>query len=211
MHPSVDTVPPPADFEPMRIGEHVALDFLNSVLAPAAETLDFLHDGATLGRWLTDSGVVPEAVAAAARGLTTRQLDRLAAEARALREWFRPVVVRWTVGGARALRAADLDHLNALMATSPITRVLVRTPAGVELQAHRSLTDPHALTAELAAACADLLTNQSHGNVRKCENPTCTMLFADNKRGPRRRWCSMAVCGNRMKVAAHRARQRDPG
>lgn len=210
MHPSVDAIPPPADFEPMRIGEHAALDFLNSVLAPADQTLDFFHDGVTFARWLTDSGVVPVAVAAAARSLTPRQLDRLAAEARVLREWFRPVVVRWTLGGDRALRAADLDHLNVLMAKSPLTRVLVRGSAGVELLAHRSLTDTHALTAELAAACADLLTHQSHGNVRKCENPNCSMLFADNKRGPRRRWCSMAVCGNRMKVAAHRARQREP-
>ena len=97
------------------------------------------------------------------------------------------------------------------MARSPVTQVLVRGPAGIESRIQRSLTEPHALMAELAAACADLLTHQSHDKVRKCENPNCTMLFADNKRGPRRRWCSMAVCGNRMKVAAHRARRRGSG
>jgi predicted RNA-binding Zn ribbon-like protein len=211
MHPTVATIHPPPDFEPMHIGEHAALDFLNSVLAPSGELLDFLHDGATMARWLTGSGVVPDAVATAAQGFTPRQLDRLAAEARELREWFRALVLRWSAGGARTLRAADLDHLNALMARSPTTRVLVRGPAGFELHAHQSLADPHALTAELAAACADLLTHQSHDKVHKCENPNCTMLFADNKRGPKRRWCSMAVCGNRMKVAAHRARQRELG
>jgi len=211
MHPTVATIPPPADFEPLRIGEHAALDFLNSVLAPSGELLDFLHDGATMAHWLTGSGVVPDAVATAAHGLTPRQLDRLAAEARELREWFRALVLRWNVDGDRALRAADLDRLNALMARSPTTWVLLRGPAGLELHARQSLTDPHALTAELAAACADLLTHQSHDKVHKCENPNCTMLFADNKRGPKRRWCSMAVCGNRMKVAAHRARQRELG
>ena len=152
---------------------------------------------------------MPDAVATTAQGFTPRQLDRLAAEARELRDWFRSVVLRWSVGGDRAVRAAELNHLNALMARSPITRVLVRGPAGIELHAQQSLTDPHALTAELAATCADLLTHQSHDKVRKCENPICTMLFVDNKRGPTRRWCSMAVCGNRMKVAAHRARQRE--
>lgn len=191
----------------MRIGEHVALDFLNSVVAPAGEVLDFFHDGSTLLRWLTDSAVVPDAVAAAARSYTPRQLDRLAAAARALRGWFRALVLRWAASGDRAVRAADLAHLNGLMARSPVTRQLVRRRAGIELHARQVFAEPHAVMAELAAACADLLTQQRHEHVRKCENPSCTVLFADTKRGPRRRWCSMAVCGNRMKVAAHRARQ----
>jgi predicted RNA-binding Zn ribbon-like protein len=36
----------------------------------------------------------------------------------------------------------------------------------------------------------------------------CRMLFLDRSRGRRRRWCSMAECGNRAKVAAHRERAR---
>ena len=92
-------MPPPADFEPVRIGEHAALDFLNSVLAPAGETLDFLHDGASLVRWLANSGVLPGTAAAAAEAHTPRQLDQLAAQARELREWFRALVQRWAAGG----------------------------------------------------------------------------------------------------------------
>ena len=211
MRPTAVTTAPPEDFAPLRVGEHVALDFLNSVVAPAAEVLDFLHDGATLLRWLSDSAVVPAAVAAAARGYTPRQLDRLAAEARELREWFRALVLRWVASGERAVRAADLEHLNALMVRSPVTRQLVRRRAGIELHAQQVFAEPHAVMAALAAACAELLTQQRHEHVRKCENPSCTVLFADTKRGPKRRWCSMAVCGNRMKVAAHRARQRELG
>ena len=199
---------PPFDFEPLRLGGHAALDFLNSVLAPAGETLDFLHDGATLVRWLSGSGVVPDTAAAAAMALTPQQLDRLAAEARALREWFRTLLQRWQAKGDRALREADIERLNALMSLGPLTQVIVRGPTGVELHHQRALTGPGTLTAELAAVCADLLVCQPHNKVCKCENPACPLLFADDKRGPRRRWCSMAVCGNRMKVAAHRARQR---
>lgn len=36
--------------------------------------------------------------------------------------------------------------------------------------------------------------------------PACTLLFADHTRGHRRRWCSMAQCGNRAKQVAHRHR-----
>lgn len=202
-----ETAAPPPGFEPVRIGEHAALDFLNSVLAPAGEVLDFLHDGATLGRWLSSAGVVPDTAAAATKALSPRQLDRLAAEARGLREWFRALLLRWYAEGERAVRKADIDRLNALMSASPLTQVVVRGPAGIELRAQRALGAPRALMAELAAICAGLLADLRHDRVRKCENPACTLVFADNKRGPRRRWCSMAVCGNRMKVAAHRARQ----
>ena len=207
MQPTVETAAPPIGFAPLRIGEHAALDFLNSVLAPSGDMLDFLRDGASLTRWLSYSGVVPDTVAAATKSRPLRQLDRLAAEARELREWFRALVLRWYVDGERAVRKADLDRLNALMSISPLTQVVLRGPAGLELRARRALTEPRALMAELAAICADLLAHQPHDKVRKCENSACTLVFADNKRGPRRRWCSMAVCGNRMKVAAHRARQ----
>nr|WP_263858563.1 CGNR zinc finger domain-containing protein [Coralloluteibacterium stylophorae] len=46
-------------------------------------------------------------------------------------------------------------------------------------------------------------------HVRACEAHDCTLLFQDTTRSHRRRWCSMAACGNRMKAAAFRARSRD--
>lgn len=45
-------------------------------------------------------------------------------------------------------------------------------------------------------------------NLRMCEADTCGMLYLDTSRGHRRRWCSMARCGNAAKAAAHRARTR---
>jgi len=59
-------------------------------------------------------------------------------------------------------------------------------------------------TAVLAVAgtAADLLTSRLAGSVRACPGADCGWLFAD-PRG-RRRWCSMAVCGNRAKARKHR-------
>ncbi|HEY4572072.1 MAG TPA: CGNR zinc finger domain-containing protein, partial [Kribbella sp.] len=56
----------------------------------------------------------------------------------------------------------------------------------------------------VALLAADLLTGSSREHVRTC--PSCGWLFLD-PRG-RRRWCSMATCGNRAKVRAHAARTR---
>ena len=44
--------------------------------------------------------------------------------------------------------------------------------------------------------------------VKKCENPVCVLFFYDTSKNHSRRWCSMSVCGNRMKVAAHYQRLR---
>ncbi|MES6429106.1 CGNR zinc finger domain-containing protein [Cutibacterium acnes] len=47
--------------------------------------------------------------------------------------------------------------------------------------------------------------------MKACEGPACTLMFADHTRARARRWCSMAVCGNRAKQAAHRSRIKDRG
>lgn len=198
----------PGQDQPLRIGDHPALDFLNSVFTPLDEPVDLLRDGPALANWLATSGAVRPGVAADAAAWTPQQLQRAASEARALRDWFRELVFRWSVGGARSVRATDLEQINALLAKGRLQQTLVRAADGLALHTERAIDAPSALLGELAAACADLLATHRAEQVRKCENPTCTLWFADTKRGPRRRWCSMAVCGNRMKVAAHRARQR---
>ncbi len=39
-----------------------------------------------------------------------------------------------------------------------------------------------------------------------CGNETCRFLFLDRSRNHSRRWCEMAVCGNRVKLRRHRQR-----
>jgi predicted RNA-binding Zn ribbon-like protein len=72
-----------------------------------------------------------------------------------------------------------------------------------------SATDP--VTAALGAIARDAVTligGPDAAAIRSCQEPRCAMLFVDRSRGHRRRWCSMAECGNRAKVAAHRERVR---
>jgi len=58
----------------------------------------------------------------------------------------------------------------------------------------------------VAQSLAQLVSREDFSHVRACEGPSCTLLFADHTRGHARRWCSMAICGNRAKQAAHRQR-----
>lgn len=40
--------------------------------------------------------------------------------------------------------------------------------------------------------------------LKRCGNPLCRWVFIDGSRNRSRRWCDMAACGNRAKVARHR-------
>ena len=58
------------------------------------------------------------------------------------------------------------------------------------------------LLAAIARSAAEFMVEGRKAPVRKCANPNCVLYFYDTSRTGRRRWCSMAVCGNRNKVAA---------
>jgi predicted RNA-binding Zn ribbon-like protein len=70
----------------------------------------------------------------------------------------------------------------------------------------RRWNNPGALLLPVAQALAQLVCMEDFSQVKACEGPSCTLLFADHTRGHARRWCSMAICGNRAKQAAHRQR-----
>ena len=58
------------------------------------------------------------------------------------------------------------------------------------------------LLAAVARSAAEIVAEGADARVRICANPECGLLFYDASRTKRRRWCSMAVCGNRQKVAS---------
>ena len=58
------------------------------------------------------------------------------------------------------------------------------------------------LLAAVARSAAEIIAEGSRARLRLCANPQCGLFFYDDSRTRCRRWCSMAVCGNRSKVAA---------
>jgi predicted RNA-binding Zn ribbon-like protein len=58
------------------------------------------------------------------------------------------------------------------------------------------------LLAAIARSGAELIAEGSGSGLQQCSNPNCQLLFYDDSRTHRRKWCSMALCGNRSKVAA---------
>ena len=58
------------------------------------------------------------------------------------------------------------------------------------------------LLAAVARSAAEIIVEGMQARVRMCANPVCGLFFSDKSRTRRRRWCSMAICGNRHKVAS---------
>src|SRR5436309_5222040 len=101
---------------PFFVGDDLALDFLNTVAAPAGEEIEWLADGADLLTWLEAAKALPTDVAAQFRaGASSRALDAVAREARELREWFRDFVEAHA--GAPLARSAlrELAAINRLL------------------------------------------------------------------------------------------------
>ena len=69
----------------------------------------------------------------------------------------------------------------------------------------------HRAVAARAVLAWDALNRTRPGRLRPCENPDCALFLIDHSKPNKARWCSMAVCGNRMKARRHyeRTRQHD--
>ena len=65
-----------------------------------------------------------------------------------------------------------------------------------------------ALLAPIARSAAHVVTDVEPARLRLCAAADCETWFIDTSKGGRRRWCSMARCGNRTKAARHRRRTR---
>ena len=192
---------------PLFLADHAALDFLNSIASPQGEPIDWLDDGENLLNWLVQSGLLAPEIAQ--KFTHVDGLDEVARAARELREWWRSFV---TNHFNRPLTPEDLkglERLNVLLAQDCTYDHIEENSAGgfVHTQ-HRRWKTPEQLLQVFASVIADCVCQVDFSLVRKCENPECTLIFYDTTKSHRRRWCSMAVCGNRAKAAAHRARSK---
>jgi predicted RNA-binding Zn ribbon-like protein len=198
---------PPAIF----VADAPALDFLNSVATPTDTPVDWIDNGEGLLDWLEQARLVPvEALEALRAQAMPGELDSVAAQARSLREWFRTFVRRHEGGPLTAKSLDELGPLNRLLDRDEGFGQIVtdrdRNASGLQLRVMRRWRSPESLLLPIGEALAKFVCEEDFSNLKACEGPTCTLIFADHTRGRARRWCSMAICGNRAKQAAHRDR-----
>ncbi|MEV3992887.1 CGNR zinc finger domain-containing protein [Streptomyces sp. NPDC049837] len=157
-------------------------------------------DAGRLAQWLVTAGLVPAGTPL--DGVDehwARRFAELAGDIDAL--------VRDELDGRGRYAGPRLDHLNSLAAAPPPA---LRAVPGQEGRLVRALSTPPdcgALLAVVARDTVELLTDPvARARLRQCEGDRCDRVYLDTSRGHRRRWCSSETCGNRERVARHRAR-----
>ena len=182
------------------------LDLLNTKPVLADGPTELLPDVRALERWLIASGTVTSA-----RTKGTLRSWRNSAEAAAFlkqlltfREKLRETVLRMEA----RLPPADtfLTQVNSLLMQHPLPALLHKQDGKVIRETSFELRRPTDLWAPIIAATADLLAESDLSRIRMCES--CVVHFFDTSKKGSRRWCSMNICGNKLKVAAYQRRKR---
>jgi predicted RNA-binding Zn ribbon-like protein len=188
------------------VGNHLALDFLNTrpVLAEGAKEL--LPDVDALVRWLVASDLLTrqQAKALARKWSRTPQAAVFLRGLLKFRERLRAMVFRLEAGFS--VSTTFIAELNSLLKQHPSIIALQRKGEKLDVDAAFEPEKPNDVWAPIATAVAELLSDVSPERLRKCE--ACVVHFFDTSKKNSRRWCSMNICGNKIKVAAYQQRKR---
>jgi predicted RNA-binding Zn ribbon-like protein len=188
--------------EVVKVGDSLAIDFANTM--PSGEERGALRSWGDLIDFLELRGALSRGAAADLRAMGERDARRCAeafARSQRLRESIRAMLGAMAAG--RSLLAPWIAEINEALAWGAGADRLVRQGRDWRLAVSPDRADPLRALAPIARSIADLVVRGRSTEIRRCANPRCLLYFRDRSRSRRRRWCSMAVCGNRMKVAAH--------
>src|SRR5260370_25015680 len=188
------------------VGNQLGLDFLNTRPVQNGEAVELLPDFRALLRWFQAAELINAGQAVNLEkcwGESDRAQQTLSA-AWGLREKLRKEILAWERGAA--VRRPTVEELNRLMVEHPMRTRLRATRNGLSKELWFDPQDPGDLFAPLAQSAATLFAETASDRVRKCRQ--CVLHFHDTSKKGKRRWCSMRLCGNRLKVAAYAARQR---
>lgn len=177
------------------LGDHLALDLLNTEARNGNDAVEFWRGGDDVLQWLARYDI------AVAGG--TGKVDRaeLLTQGLALRALARRLIVQNKAGQG----VGDLAGLNRYLHASVSAPHLERDAAGNLMLSRIPRGDAIAsLLGPVAEAVAQLLAEGDFSLVRQCEHPDCILWFYDRTKAHKRRWCSMALCGNRYKAAQFR-------
>ncbi len=187
------------------VGNQPVLDLLNTKLLTDGTEQELLTDTQTLVRWLRVTALA-----------TASLSDRLSAwsDEPEARKFLRDLllfreVLRTAVLATEKGEQPDSDllaDLNLRLSTHPVRLALTAGKQGIQTVQAEGTSIADTLWASVLRAVVDLFTKTDRARVRKCEN--CVVHFEDTSKKNARRWCSMRLCGNKLKVAAYQKRQR---
>lgn len=189
-------------------GNHRCLDFINTQIVEKGHPVDLLKNFPDLIEWLTQAHILGEkdAIESLRRWKNKPEGMYTLEQAKSFRAVLRGMVERMV--SRKSFLKSTIDEINEILSNRIGYPHLMRLRDGFEIRFHKEFNEPIQLIVPIAESASDLLCHCDFSLIKKCENPDCVLYFYDISKNHTRRWCSMSVCGNRMKVAAHYRRYR---
>jgi predicted RNA-binding Zn ribbon-like protein len=185
------------------VGNHPGIDLVNTEAVDAhGNRLELLADWTALVNWAHAAGLITTDLAEQCHAAGERRGRNLLAWFRRLRSSLRQVL------------ESDDDEAPASALDGEVAAVSIRLSYRPGRRQHELPLDApgplERLRLALAATALDA-TSLERSRVRRCDSPRCVLLYYDATKNRSRRWCDMAVCGNRAKATAHyrRAKHRE--
>lgn len=176
------------------LGDHLALDFANTVRVEDGHTLELLNTPADLMRWLElEPAPLPKVHQVSLAELEEFRMVRDAA-----------CVVLHAAAAQHPLPIEAVEVINARIQLTGVSRLLGTAPGSSVHQPVGGVMEVRAMIGVCAAAVVDLVAREDLANLAVCHAPGCGQFF--HRARPNQRWCSPG-CGNRARVDRHRHRR----
>jgi predicted RNA-binding Zn ribbon-like protein len=188
------------------VGNHPCLDFINTALVVDGAPRDLLATFSDVVDWAVQAKALTQAEADGFERPSGQQGTRMLEEVRTFRAVLRNMVER--IAADKPLPQTAVQAINDALRTRIGYPQVTSRKGTFERRYQIQGTSAPQILGLLAEAAADLLTTCDLSLIKKCQNPACVLFFYDTTKNHARHWCSMSLCGNRHKVAAHYRRTR---
>ena len=184
------------------LGNSAALDFVNTQIVRDGRVADLLESGQDLLLWLNESALLRSSVP----GASPVELEQVLAFARRFRAQLRKGLEHIVQRGS--VPDSLLDVVNRLLGMRTCDLRLVRRGRRLEWQQIWHFSSPASYCVPIAYSLAQLLQEGDLRRLRRCSNPECILFFYDTSKSATRAWCSLDLCGNKLRVRAFREREK---
>ena len=171
---------------------NVVEDFVNTLEIDGVERTELLVTADDLRRWLEERDLT------AAGGELTEADRRIAVD---VREDLRALLL---ANNGEELEEGALDRLNEV-AGRALLKVRFTGPGRAQLEPESPGID--GALGRILSIVLHAMVDETWSRLKACRNDECMWVFYDTSKNHSATWCSMRVCGNRMKARAYRRRR----
>lgn len=172
------------------VGNNLGVDFINTEVNVKGELVDLLLSESDVMEWLEQANIDADL----ARGIDVGKLL-------AFREKARQILSQ--VIEKDVVENDAIATLNNYLQNYKMHYQLEQSSEGYQLINQNVCKSTADIIGLLAFELASMLASDQRAYLKRCLNPECVLMFVDNSRSHKRRWCSMDTCGNRAKVSKH--------